>query len=1323
MKTVAVYRDFFAMQPEVFYPPEGMSLADMAKRVKSLPSGWPRHDGDAICINGHSVPRGLWHMVKPKPQAGSVPIEVTLHAPPMGGGGDSKNILALVASIGLVVLSGAVVSGQLFGGLAGKIAGGLGIKAATASQLLGAGVGLLASSALSALSPSPVSEISTPDAPQELGAAGAEGNPLQPNMPLWRVVGTRRLALPLVTQPLVYFEGQDEIVEVVGALAGPHTLTEPRMGGASLDDVDGVQYETVTGWAGYTPLTLFNRYGRSDSIRSELIGHSVDSDNGRKIEIPEGGELADALPQRKMIATGRNPDEVWIDLVFPQGLFNQGNEGVEYRVALRPRIRLRGEETWVDLPELHYLSSQIGEKRFSLHLIWTEGELGDGYVAGEFGWVEARILSPGQTATPTTDDWEADSFFDAGSGDDYISAGNRDSSAVENVILTEHKAMIYLDKTTFPKGEYEIDIKRSYAFRNNDYNAATYNVAAVTRDLFGYQGGGNPTIYQTRKGISDKLYMVRASSVWSDPPAPKGHAALLAIKARNVNLDPITVLASGLVRDWDGSAWTDWATTSNPAAHIRDIYGGTLNALPVPEEIIDDPGLVQFRADCTSMGYEVNAVLKDASVAGAAQICAGAAYAKTYQSDVFGVSRDYDRSAEDPVQYFSPRNMANFSWSKGYPKRPDGLRVTFFDKDQEYKQRQITHPEGAGLTEQITYEGLVTEAEVRARAQYDLDVLKYRTAFYSWEAPALAIKCRRGSLVGVSTDFLLKWAGSGRITAIEYDGSGDVTAITLDNEPTLLGGDDWADLDTFADDFDLGRIGEKSGAVLKRAGGVVTTHELSSTSEGARLVFASAVTPNGLAVGDHVIVGDLGNEIRRLIVLDMIPRDRLTWTITAVAEAPELWEGLLGSYAVGGFVPRIVGDFSVGKYFSPKATDFNSVFTFSRTGPARYFDNTGGLRVAADGVARTDAHYWDGTRWKRGLQIESAAQTNLITYSEDFSNAYWSKVRSNVTSNVAVAPDGTLTGDKLYLDNTAASTHNAASDPIPVVSGTDYEFSLFSRAAEYGTLVIRIGENGNEGTNNILVDVHTDGTQGAAVTNGTTVVVLDVVSVPCSDGWYWHRFVVRLSVTSVRVRIFLRDASGINIDGDGVSGTYIWGAQLAAGQSSYIPTSGSTATRNAEALTIDSSRLPYSPDAMSFAIKGRMSYIDDDTTEDQFLQWEFNGSNRIEWFLRFAGGIDGSVRFAQAAGTDGLGTINSANDAYSQGVDVPFSLAARHGAAFINGAVNGALLTEDNSTSALPDLSETDLELANDFNGFIEEFRMWPEDIADAGIEAASAIT
>jgi hypothetical protein len=47
--------------------------------------------------------------------------------------------------------------------------------------------------------------------------------------------------------------------------------------------------------------------------------------------------------------------------------------------------------------------------------------------------------------------------------------------------------------------------------------------------------------------------------------------------------------------------------------------------------------------------------------------------------------------------------------------------------------------------------------------------------------------------------------------------------------------------------------------------------------------------------------------------------------------------------------------------------------------------------------------------------------------------------------------------------------------------------------------------------------------------------------------------------------------------GDGTSGIYIYGAQLEAGStpSSYIPTSGATATRDAETLTVPAANLPW----------------------------------------------------------------------------------------------------------------------------------------------------
>ena len=49
---------------------------------------------------------------------------------------------------------------------------------------------------------------------------------------------------------------------------------------------------------------------------------------------------------------------------------------------------------------------------------------------------------------------------------------------------------------------------------------------------------------------------------------------------------------------------------------------------------------------------------------------------------------------------------------------------------------------------------------------------------------------------------------------------------------------------------------------------------------------------------------------------------------------------------------------------------------------------------------------------------------NLLQRSEDFSNGYWSKVRSSLTTNTTTAPDGTLTADKL-IPNTDADTHFA----------------------------------------------------------------------------------------------------------------------------------------------------------------------------------------------------------------------------------------------------------------------------------------------------------
>lgn len=879
MTIAVIHRDLFSMQPHIYRLPEGETLAQMARRVRSLPDGWPRHDHDVICINGQPVPQGVWHMVRPKPVAHGVPVEVTFHAPPMAGGDDGggKSVLGLVASLALTVVSGGIAAGTIFPALSGiTIAGNLTLAKVVATAVLVGG-----SLALSVLAPSPSRPVpqAQDNSVRQLGSASAQGNILEPNAALPRVVGTRKVFPPFVTEPLVTYDGEDETVEVVAALAGPHDLADIRIAGAPIDDLPGVDYETREGWPGLAPLTIVRRHGRTVQINGELRGHSVSDDDGTQLQ-SQTDDIADATPLARILATRNGQDEFRIGINFPQGLFRQADDDDPMRVPIRMRIRPYGTSTWTNLPEIHFQAAHVGEKRATIKLRWRDGEVPSSSAATT-GWVEARLTSAGQSIAPTTDGWTAAAYFDADTGGaEYVTNSNLNSNDVINCILSADTAEFSLDTATFPRGRYEVEIKRGYAFRNAQYSASAYTLNGTVRDFFWYQGS-NAVIYQTKDGLADKMYIVRTNSIWNEPPVQAGDVALIAVRARNVNIDQLSTLASGYVRDWDGSGWTDWKTTSNPAPHLRDILAGLMSAEPVDPAIIDDDSLTTWRAE----GWECNAIIDDQSVTEAARIVAGSGYGRLYQSEVWGVVRDYDRSAEDPVQTFTPHNSASFNWSKAFPRLPDGFRATFADEDDDYDPRQIIHPPEAVRTEQVVIDGITTEAGVRARLDYDLKVLRNRMAFYSWDAPAEAIKCRRGSLVGVANDVLSTQYGSGRVADWDLDSSGDITAIYLDNEPPVLTADTFSEITDLSAVDDMSLIGARSGVVLRRSNGTTTTHEIADTSADGRLDLVTAADATGLDEGNLAAVGPLGQETRRLVVLEMQPRTGLTWTLTAVADA------------------------------------------------------------------------------------------------------------------------------------------------------------------------------------------------------------------------------------------------------------------------------------------------------------------------------------------------------------------------------------------------------------------------------------------------------
>ena len=97
----------------------------------------------------------------------------------------------------------------------------------------------------------------------------------------------------------------------------------------------------------------------------------------------------------------------------------------------------------------------------------------------------------------------------------------------------------------------------------------------------------------------------------------------------------------------------------------------------------------------------------------------------------------------------------------------------------------------------------------------------------------------------------------------------------------------------------------------------------------------------------------------------------------------------------------------------------------------------------------------------------------------------------------------------------------------------------------------------------------------------------------------------------------------------------------------------------------------------------------------------------------------GAIYWVQESGNV-LDAVTGPATSYSPDTNVPFNFASRHGSTFINGAISGTLLTANTTPTALPALSSTDLELGSTFMGTIGQFRMWDEDITDAGITEAS---
>lgn len=224
-------------------------------------------------------------------------------------------------------------------------------------------------------------------------------------------------------------------------------------------------------------------------------------------------------------------------------------------------------------------------------------------------------------------------------------------------------------------------------------------------------------------------------------------------------------------------------------------------------------------------------------------------------------------------------------------------------------------------------------------------------------------------------------------------------------------------------------------------------------------------------------------------------------------------------------------------------------FTRASTGYAQ--TQTGLLVPFGSGVLR---------RTDKGALIEEV-RTNIMLQSQTLDDATWSKVRASVTANAITAPDGTTTADKLVEDSTVTSTH--LTQQFITLAVSTQTISVYAKAAERSQILLFIPATAfaDATARSAYYDLAT-GAVGATSGSGITASISAL-----ANGWYRCELALpTVLAIGINAQIRLAVAGSDTYSGDGVSGLYLWGAQLEAGASatSYIPTTTASATRAAD---------------------------------------------------------------------------------------------------------------------------------------------------------------
>ncbi|CAO3403499.1 phage head spike fiber domain-containing protein [Azospirillum palustre] len=322
----------------------------------------------------------------------------------------------------------------------------------------------------------------------------------------------------------------------------------------------------------------------------------------------------------------------------------------------------------------------------------------------------------------------------------------------------------------------------------------------------------------------------------------------------------------------------------------------------------------------------------------------------------------------------------------------------------------------------------------------------------------------------------------------------------------------------------------------------------------------------------------------------------------------------------------------------------DSRISFTRASTATYFDANGVMQAAAINQPRFD--FDPATLQPRGVLIEAQA-TNFLVRSREFGAANWFTFGTvSVAADAALAPDGTMTADRLTIASGSGIYQSAT-----VTTGT-YADGIWLRA-----------------DSNISVEVGSNDPGGA------------FVKTTCNVTTTWTRFFVSKTTAYTT----------LNIQVNGPATVYAWQGQLESGSvsTSDIFTTTASVTRSADICSMSLSSAP------GLSVSEGSLFVEFETLTasnggNQFVCRLSDGTYNNQIAANIQGG---GIELATASG----GTY----DGLAQAGAIPAGTVVKFAAAWksndLAATVNGGSVVADSSATIPSGL--TRLDIGHDHNG------------------------